>query len=179
MLDGIETLGVNFFIERNSVNPTHKGPDRCRIIDFATLSDANSTALSYCYRYFFLGSCSYTLVAQLITAVFHWISPSPATLGSSAFFSVFSGVCIGWSRRQGVRRYHNGWNTDYLRGSSNVPLRLFFPVKNKTLVLGLLYSNARLSGFLDYQMSDERNFRSTWIVDLLYLTAKNLGVISL
>ena len=67
--------------------------------------------------------------------------------------------------RQGVKRYHNGWCADTLGGLFEKSLILahfiddvFFWYKVKFPVLGLVFSSSRLSGFLNYQILNQRKF---------------------
>ena len=80
-----------------------------------------------------------------------------------------------WSSREGVKRYQNGWSTDTLGGLSEHVSQIclfhwwsFFPVKATLLILGLLSSSVRLSGFANYWpfMLNYRNFAIHWGVKI-------------
>jgi hypothetical protein len=95
--------------------------------------------LSHGSSYNLLCYCSYTGATELIRAVFHLDIPFICWFRAyRVLLCVFWSIHIWrswWSRRQQVRRWHNGWCTDTVGRRSERPSDL--PVSTTTLFSGV------------------------------------------
>lgn len=139
--------------QQNSVHVTCMGLNRCRITEYSIWSHGTYINLNFLHVIFCY--CSYTRDVQLISEVLHFnVSFICWSKVIMVLFCVLWSLCSWkhlWSRRQGVRRYHNGLFTDVLgdlfEHDPDICLflsRNLFLVKSKTSSIRTTLSSASL-----------------------------------